>query len=117
MSLPGELMALGLPHSLAERIGADIVTGVVAAGTSQTTAATVAGAFIEVATAAASSGIILMGGPDNFTIFNGGASPLSVYPPVGGYMNGTQNAAFSVTNAKSAFFFRAGNRYIGVLSA
>ena len=59
MSLPGELMALGLPHSLAERIGADIVTGVVAAGTTQITAATVAGAFIEVATAAASSGIIL----------------------------------------------------------
>ena len=117
MSLPSELMALGLPFALANRIGSDTSLAVVAAGTTQITATVVNSGFIEVATAGANSGIQLNGFSDNFVIVNGGASPLSVYPPVGSFMNGSVNAAFSVTNAKTAFIFRSGNRYIAVMSA
>ncbi len=117
MSLPTELMGLGLPHSLANHLGSDVTTGVVAAGTTQTGAKALTTGFNEIATAAANSGVMLDSFSDFHLIFNGGANPVSVYPPVGSYMNGTQNASFSVTNAKTAFFFRSGLRYIGVLSA
>lgn len=52
---------------------------------------------------------------------NGGAAPCSVYPPTGGTINGgSTDAAFSVTNAKTAQFFCAsadGLTWIAVLSA
>ena len=117
MSTPAELMAQGMPAALALKIGADIGTGVVAAGTTQLTATALAAGFNEVATAAANSGVILPVNADTCNVYNGGASPLSVYPPVGCYMNGALNAAFSVTNGKTGSFHRSGNRYIGNLSA
>ncbi len=51
-------------------------------------------------------------------MFNGGASPLSVYPAVGETINGSSaNTAFSVTNGKSAIFKPVGQTWIAVLSA
>ena len=117
MSTPAELMAQGMPAALANRIGADVATGVVAAGSSQATATVLAAGFNEVATAGASTGVVLPANVDSCTVLNAGASPLAVYPPVGGFMNGVLNAAFTVTNAKTASFHRSGNRYIGNLSA
>lgn len=117
MSSPAELMALGLSSFLANRIGAEVATAVTAAGTNQATATALTAAFVEIGTAGASTGVMLQSFPDVFVIYNGGANTVAVFPPVGSYMNGSQNASFSVTNAKTAIFFRSGVRYIGVLSA
>lgn len=118
MSTPAELMAAGLPALQANSLGSDTATGVVAAGSSSQTAATkLSVAFNEIATAASNSGVMLTPFSDFHLIFNGGANAVLVYPPVGGFMNGSLNASFSVGNGKSGFFFRAGNRYIGHLSA
>lgn len=117
MSTPSELMGLGLPHSLANRIGSEVQTAITAAGTNQATATTLSGGFVEIGTAAASTGVMLNGFSDVTVIFNGGANTVAVFPPVGSFMNGTVNAGFNVTNAKTATFFRSGNRYIGNLSA
>jgi hypothetical protein len=118
MSSPAELMALGMPNTQANSLGSDTATGVAAAGSSSQTAATkLTAAFNEIATAAANSGVMLTAFSDFHLIFNGGASPVLVYPPVGSFMNGSLNASYSVTNGKSAFFFRSGIRYIGHLSA
>lgn len=117
MSSRAELMGLKMPAALAGQLGAHVQTAVTAAGTAITDATACAGAFIEVGTAGANSGIQLPDGASVYVVLNGGASTVKVYPPTGSYMNGTQNAAFSVTNAKSAIFFRADARFIGVLSA
>jgi len=117
MSTPAELMAGGMPALLANRIGADVATGITAAGSSQATATVLSAGFNLIGTAAASTGVLLPSNTDSVSLFNGGASPVSVYPPVGSFMNGVVNAAFTVTNGKTASFHRSGNQYIGNLSA
>jgi hypothetical protein len=119
MANTSEVMEVGLPWLGGMMLGADVTTAVTAAGSAQADATALTSAFVEVGTAAASTGIRLQpdGIPSFYAIFNGGANAVKVYPPVGSFMNGTVNAAFSVTNAKTAFIFRSGNRYIGVLSA
>lgn len=117
MASTAELMALGMAHSLAYRLGSDPTLAVTAAGSTQTDATALTTAFTEVGTAAASTGVILPANASFYVVYNGGANAVKVYPPVGSFMNGTVNAAFSVTNAKSAIFFRSNLRFIGVLSA
>jgi hypothetical protein len=117
MSSATELMAGGLPATLANRLGSDTQTAVTAAGTTTADATVCVGEFIEIGTAGANTGIRLPDGGDTYVVRNGGASTVKVYPPTGSFMNGTQDAAFSVTNAKTAIFFRADLRFIGVLSA
>ena len=117
MSGSNELMGAGMPAALANQLGADQQLTVTAAGSSQTTATVCTGEFIEVGTASSNTGILLPDGASIYVVYNGGSNPVKVYPPVGEYMNGSQNAAFSVTNAKSAIIFRSNGRYIGVLSA
>lgn len=117
MSTPAELMALGLPATLANRMGADITTGVTAAGSTQATATPLMSGFNEIGTTAASTGVVLPRGSDTSSVFNGGVSALTVYPPVGGFINGVLNAAFSVPAGKTGTFHRSGIRYIGNLSA
>ena len=52
---------------------------------------------------------------------NGGAAPCAVFPPTGGTVNGgSANAAFSVTNAKTAEFIcvsAEGLTWVAILSA
>ena len=117
MATTAELMAAGFSAAQASVLGADNATGITAAGTTQATATALASAFTEVGTAAANSGVLLPAFPKTCIVSNGGANAIKVYPPVGHYMNGTQNASFSVTNAKTATFYRSGQRWIGVLSA
>jgi hypothetical protein len=117
MSSRVELMGFKMPWGLAGQLGSHVQTAVTAAGTAITDATACTGAFIEVATAGSNSGIQLPDGSSVYVVYNGGANAVKVYPPTSSYMNGTQNAAFSVTNAKSAIFFRADARFIGVLSA
>lgn len=117
MASPAELMALGMGHSLAYRLGCIAQLAVTAAGSAATDATALTGSFIEVATCGSGAGVKLPDGPGVYVVYNGGANALKVYPPTGSYMNGTQNAAFSVTNAKTGIFFREEARIIGVLSA
>lgn len=117
MSSTSELMHASLPALAARLLGADTQTAVAAAGTTQGTATACVGQFIEVGTATSNTGILLPDGGDVYVVLNGGASTVKVYPPVGSYMNGSQNAAFSVTNAKSAIFLRSDARFVGILSA
>ena len=117
MSSATELMAGGMPATLANRLGSDVQTGVVAAGTTTADATVCTGEFIEIATAGANSGIRLQDGGDTYVVRNGGASTVKVYPPTGSFMNGTADAAFSVTNGKTAIIYRSDARFTGVLSA
>lgn len=117
MSSTAELMASGMAASAANQLGSDTVTGIVAAGSTQTDATALTVEFVEIATAGASTGVKLNDGASVYVVYNGGANAVKVYPPVGSFMNGTVNAAFSVTNAKTAIFFRSNLRFIGVLSA
>lgn len=77
-----------------------LLTGLVALGNSQATALPIQAVFNQFATVAASTGAILPAGlsrNQEIVIRNGGANALSVYPPVGGAINGgTVNAALSV---------------------
>ncbi len=117
MSSKREVMAAGENAVLARQLGSDQQLAVTAAGSSQATATVCKGEFIEVGTAGSSTGIQLPAEGSVYVVSNGGANALAVFPPVGSYMNGTQNASFSVTNAKTGIFFRSENRYIGILSA
>lgn len=117
MSSPSELMECSLPWQAALQLGADVQTAVAGAGSAATDATVCVAQFIEVATAGSGTGIKLPDGSSVYVVYNGGANALKVYPPTGSYMNGTQNAAFSVTNAKTGIFFRSAARFIGCLSA
>lgn len=119
MALASELMGLGAAAPLASAIGATQTLGVSAAGTTQATATAVAAGFVDVTTAASNAGIVLpvAAGAPITTVRNGDSNTMKVYPAVGDYMNGTQNAAFSITTAKVAIFYPAGNRWHAVLSA
>lgn len=119
MANAAEIMEAGLPWLGGMMLGADVTLAVTAAGSAQTDATALTSAFVEIGTAGASTGVRLQadGTPSFYAVVNGGANAVKVYPPVGSFMNGTVNAAFSVTNAKTAFIFRSGNRYIGILSA
>lgn len=112
---------VGLPAQNRTLLGVDSYTsGLTATGSAQGDALALTSSFSAFGTVAASTGCILPSasnaGP--YLIVNGGANALSVYPASGEYINaGSQNAAFSVTAAKTAMFFPAGNRWFAVLSA
>lgn len=112
---------VGLPPQNRNLLGVDTYTsGLTATGSAQGDALALTASFVNFTTVAASTGTILPSasnaGP--YLILNNGAETLSVYPASGEYINaGSQNAAFSVTAAKSAMFFPAGNRWFAVLSA
>lgn len=78
------------------------VTGLTATGTTQGTALPLPADVCYFTTVAANSGCILpaANAGDAGTIFNGGASSLNVYPPVGGAINKLgANAAYVLATA------------------
>jgi hypothetical protein len=99
MASPAELMALGMAHP-GLPAGLHCATRRHRGGQRDNRRNGLTGSFIEVGTAGASTGVKLPG-PSFYVVYNGGANAVKVYPPTGSYMNGTQNAAFSVTNAKN----------------
>ena len=120
MSTVTELMAAGVPAGAASQIGSTAATGLVATGTTKADALTLAASVNVFATVSSSKGALLppAGGAPMVAIFNGGANALSVYANGSDVINANSAAAaFSVTNAKSAFFIPAGNRWIANLSA
>lgn len=119
MGTKDKLVATGMFTNTADAVTGDMKTGVTAAGNSQATALALVADHTKIATAAASTGVILRKVGGTQTVYNGGASTVAVYPPVGGTINsGAANAAFSVATTKSAVFISAnGVDFVAVLSA
>lgn len=121
MPLKSELMAAGMAGGLANQLGVDAPsTTLTATGNSQATALALVSSFSIFTTVAASTGAILpaASGQEDYSIYNGGASPLTVYPAVGQQINGlAANTGLSVPNGKSARFTSGGNQWIGNVSA
>lgn len=122
MALKSELMQSGFPGQLATMEGFDApVTGLVSAGSTATDAVSITSSFSVFATVGSGEGakLPLAGGKGPYVVINGGANALKVYPATGEKINnGTATTgSFSVTNAKQAIFWPAGNQWVAVLSA
>ena len=91
--------------------GRRVVSGLTATGSSQATAFPLLnGTDHQFTTVAASTGAVLPAArlADSVSVWNGGASSLSVYPPLGGKVNdGTVNVAYSLPAASGITFFAA----------
>lgn len=103
MTKVSELMARGMAAGTAELIGQDDAsTGLTATGTSSQAAAfPIVSKCAIFGTVAANSGALL---PARGRVLgvNGGANTLSLYPPVGGNINGgATNAAISIPAGKA----------------
>lgn len=80
MAAAENLMAGGIPASIAKEIGLEIpVTGLTATGTTQAGALALTSNFSVFSTVLASSGCQCSIDKDSY-IYNGGANPLTVYP-------------------------------------
>src|SRR5262245_1544037 len=92
--------------------GARLLTGLTATGTNQATGyPLVSNGFHEFTTVASGKGATLPVPklPAWVTVYNGGASTLSVYPPVGGTVDGgSANAAYSLSAGDAITFWAAG---------
>lgn len=90
-----------------------MATGLVAVGATQALALPLAAKFNVFATVAATLGAVLPFGVsrnDEVGVRNGGANALTVYPPIGGSINGgAVNAGVSVAAGASARFIADGN--------
>lgn len=116
-----KLATSGLSAVAALAINGDVATGITAAGTTQATAAALPAANNFIGTAAASTGVILPPGTagDEVFVYNGGASTVAIYPPVGGAINNlAANTAVTVATLKSAYFvYSSGLNSASLLSA
>ena len=116
MALKGDLMAASLPPSAASKLGFDPLTTVAAAGSSQASATVLAANCTNITSG---TGGVIIGLPEEIQlIMNNSGSSISLYPPVGGTINGgTVNAAYSLTNGKATTVFPAGTNFIANQSA
>jgi hypothetical protein len=91
--------------------GRRVLSGLTALGSSQATAFPLLnGADHQFTTVAASTGAVLPAAKlaDSVSVWNGGASTLSVYPPSGGKVNDTSaNSAYSLSAGSGITFFAA----------
>lgn len=119
MATQDKLVKAGMFANTANAVVGDMASALTAAGTTQATALVLVADHNRIGTAALSSGALLRKVGGMQTVFNGGANPVAVYPPVGGTINsGAANAAFSVAATKSAVFISAdGVNFVAVLSA
>lgn len=118
MTLKSELMARGLPAGPAGLLGQDAASApLTATGSTQLTALALASDFSIFGTVAASTGAILSARGDTFVV-NNGANTLTLYPPVGGNINGgALNAGISVPAGKSAYAQSNGLTFGVIVSA
>ena len=117
-----KVFGAGLYGPLCAAMVQDTATGVVAAGTGQSTATELAAADSEITTVASGAGVILssqLAPGDVQTVFNAGANPVKVYPTVGLQINALPaNAAMTLaTNTGCLFKCISTTRVFGVLSA
>lgn len=118
MTLKSELMSAGLPAAAANRLGQDPASApLTATGSTQLTALALVSDFSIFGTVAASTGAILGARGDTFVV-NNGANTLTLYPPVGGNINGgTLNAGISIPAGKSAYAQSNGLTFGVIVSA
>lgn len=105
-----KLVPTGAPTAMALAITGDVATGITALGSTQATAVPLAATNNFIGTAAASTGVILPVGSagDKVYVYNGGASTVTVYPPLGAQINNlAANAGFAVATTRSAVFVYA----------
>lgn len=118
MTLKSELMARGIPAGAAALVGQDPASvPLTATGSTQATALALVSDFSIFGTVAANSGAILGARGDSFVV-NNGANTLTLYPPVGGNINGgTLNAGISIPAGKSAYAQSNGLTFGVIVSA
>lgn len=121
MALSKEIMGGGFSAGAADAIQGQAALTLSAAGTTQGTATAVTTSNNLVTTVAASSGVILPSSQqgDWLIIYNGGANPLSVYPPVGAKINqiATNGAMTLGTSTNCIYFCFSSTQWIAHLSA
>lgn len=104
MGLLKDMVGAGVQSHRGQAINGSVATGLTAAGNNQATGLALTASINVFGTVAASAGAVLPLGRagDSVTVRNGGANALSVYPPVGGSINGgSTNAAVSVAATKA----------------
>ena len=115
MPLAKDLIGLGVPPIMAQGLGGQGATGLVAAGSNQGNALALTASNSVIATTAASTGVILpaVQAGEEVWIYNAGANTLAVYPPVGAAINsGATNAAFTLATTVAAQFKFVSNTVI-----
>lgn len=118
MATKAELMAVGMPASQANRLGYDTFTAVTSAGSTQLTATVAAGNASKVTCAIGGSGMRLNSSEQQGLVYNIGPQVLTVYPIVGGTINGLAiNAGIQLAAGKSATLFADGLNTIANISA
>lgn len=123
MALAKNQMGLGV--AAAEASGdfiATVATALTATGTTQGTALLVSADMNFVSTVGANSGVIIYNGVvgDSLGVFNdGGANPLTVYPPVGSKINNLATNAGMTLGANTVVWLMkaTATRWVGILSA
>lgn len=102
MALSARLTVTGLSAIQAQAIQGTAANNLTATGSTQGTALPLPADVCKFTTVSASTGAILpaANSSDSGTVFNGGASALLLYPPVGGKINGlSTNAGYSIAAA------------------
>ncbi len=116
-----KLFGSGLDSLTVTAIVQDVATGIVSAGTTQGTATALTSTLNGLGTVAAGSGVILFAGSagDCQLIYNGGANPVTVYPPVGSNINQmASNSPHTLPiNTACEYWFFSATQIVGVLSA
>lgn len=119
MPLKSELMARGMPGGQANLLAQDPASAALTAtGNSQATALSLVSNFSVFGTVAASTGAIIGEPRGIYFVANNGANTLTLYPPVGGNINGgALNAGIAVPAGKSAMAMSNGLTWGVVVSA
>jgi hypothetical protein len=105
MALKSELMAGGMPATLASKLGFDPLTAYTAAGTTQATATLLTGNAANVTTALANAGVLIKRMNERNIIYNIGPNVLTIYPDVNGTIAGlAKNAGTQLAAGKTATF-------------
>ena len=117
--LSWKLFGAGL-STLAVASMSDVASGLTATGTTQATAYAMTSDSNEFTTVATGTGAILYAGVpgDSQTVYNAGANPLSVYPPVGSKINSLSANFGALIPPATACIFKCmtSTRWIGILS-
>lgn len=110
-----KLATAGISAVAAAAINGDTAFGLVATGSTQATALPLPAANNQIATTAASTGVLLPPGSagDELFVMNSGANALLVYAPTGATING--GASLSVPTLKSAYIVYLSATLIGAI--
>jgi len=116
MSLKTELMSGGIPAAPAGRIGFDPIANVTPGGSTQADAVELVSNFSNLATG--TGGVIITQTHAEHLIINNSGATITIYPPVGSFMNnGSVNAGVTLTNTSRMLIKEAGPQFVTFTSA